>query len=465
MKIRGILLLFFALALIFFVSSVFLVSLRSTEKENLSLFGKYQLLLAQEGAKRLASYLRSLYSEVYWLGKFLEQKDPRDIKGLLEEAGGRLSSEEKGVLKEIAYWRKEEKYIYPESRESSFHVLLNLLVEKGNSLPTLYNFSTPEGFRRLVLSIPLGEAQGAGVFFDPESLYLKFFHFLRLGKGTRVVLVDEKGKILLSPIYTGSKIQIKETVIETFPMGASIKRGEVTIGEKKFPPSIIASIPMELFGRKFWVLSITPEEEARGIPLSMFRYSLTFTLLAIGFIVLGFYSFWERMKLAERHYQMSITDGLTGLHNHHCFYTVLPREIRRAERYSRPLSLIMIDLDGFKKYNDSHGHLEGDRVLREVGNILRKCLREDVDMIFRYGGDEFAVVLPETSLEEAEKVAERIKEKFTEKDRFGFTLSMGIAQHQKGWEAEDLVREADKLLYEAKRKGGNIYVSGKGSLS
>jgi diguanylate cyclase (GGDEF)-like protein/PAS domain S-box-containing protein len=175
-----------------------------------------------------------------------------------------------------------------------------------------------------------------------------------------------------------------------------------------------------------------------------------------------FHDLTPHKQLDEKLHQLSITDGLTGLYNHRHFFTVLVDEMKRAERYKRPLSLICFDLDGFKQCNDNHGHLEGDRVLRLVGDILRSAIRQ-TDRGFRYGGDEFMVLLPETDIRKASVVAQKIGNEFNSKcylaDRKSnlavCTLSIGIAQASSGEDMESFIKRADLAMYEAKKKGGN----------
>jgi len=116
----------------------------------------------------------------------------------------------------------------------------------------------------------------------------------------------------------------------------------------------------------------------------------------------------ENARLYETLELQAITDGLTGLYNHRYFYQRLEEEVRTSARYGAPLSLLMIDLDDFKSYNDEFGHLAGDQVLREIADILRRQLRRNVDIPARYGGEEFAVLLPHTPLAGAQAVGERL---------------------------------------------------------
>lgn len=163
---------------------------------------------------------------------------------------------------------------------------------------------------------------------------------------------------------------------------------------------------------------------------------------------------------------LAIRDGLTGLFNHRHFQDLLEMEINRAERYSRNLCLVMLDVDNFKIYNDTHGHPEGDVLLKSLAEILLDRIR-DVDTAARYGGEEFAILLPETSLEKGRIVAEDIR-KCVEKSPFKgaesqplgkVTVSLGVAEFPgDGKDGKSLIKKADEALYQAKNGGRNLVV-------
>lgn len=152
---------------------------------------------------------------------------------------------------------------------------------------------------------------------------------------------------------------------------------------------------------------------------------------------------------------LSTTDHLTGLINHRHMHETLQLELERASRHQRPLSFIMIDVDHFKKYNDTHGHPKGDRLLSDIAKFLAQSVR-NIDIVARYGGEEFGIILPDTSLASAREIAERLRTQFHEK--FEQTLSLGVSNYP-DIEAEDvaqsLIDSADKALYSAKKNGRN----------
>ena len=163
----------------------------------------------------------------------------------------------------------------------------------------------------------------------------------------------------------------------------------------------------------------------------------------------------EQKRLERELKEMTIRDGLTGLYNLRHFYDRLEGEIERAKRQDHPLSLLLLDIDGFKSYNDSHGHLEGDRVLREVARVVTDCTREHVDLAFRYGGDEFTIILPEAPEDQALQIARRIRETFESKHFDLLTLSVGLMTYQEGHSARSFIQFTDSMMYDAKRSGGN----------
>jgi len=154
----------------------------------------------------------------------------------------------------------------------------------------------------------------------------------------------------------------------------------------------------------------------------------------------------------------AVKDSLTGLFNSNQFKPFLKREFEMAKRYNRAVSLILVDIDNFKSYNDKYGHVEGDKVIRNIGRVMKRKIR-GTDYVFRYGyGEEFAIILPSTDLKGARQVAERIRrtienQKFREK----VTVSMGVATYLPPREMDylGLLKLADAQLYRAKQEGKN----------
>jgi diguanylate cyclase (GGDEF)-like protein len=169
----------------------------------------------------------------------------------------------------------------------------------------------------------------------------------------------------------------------------------------------------------------------------------------------------DRDLMLEKLQKLAITDELTKLHNVRYFYSQLDVEADRSNRYDHSLSLLMMDIDYFKKYNDTFGHLEGDKVLIRFGELIRSCLRT-MDSAYRYGGEEFAIILPETAGEEAMNVADRIR-KVTEVEKMlpqaetpvKVTVSIGVTQYCKNEKLSAFVKRADAAMYMSKQNGRN----------
>lgn len=166
----------------------------------------------------------------------------------------------------------------------------------------------------------------------------------------------------------------------------------------------------------------------------------------------------------ERYRRLSLTDSLTGLFNSRYLHQSLLEELERAQRYERPLSLMILDCDNFKTINDTFGHLEGDRVLQALAGVISHSLRR-TDSAYRYGGEEFVVVLPETSGRAARVLADRLRANFAAQDVMAAdgrlircTVSIGVAESGLAEFKESLIRRADDASYEAKRQGKNCVV-------
>lgn len=168
----------------------------------------------------------------------------------------------------------------------------------------------------------------------------------------------------------------------------------------------------------------------------------------------------ERNRLIRDLKRLAIVDELTQLYNSRHFYELLSSEVYRFNRYQRPLSLLMMDIDHFKLYNDTYGHLEGDRILSDIGAMIKKSLRA-MDTAYRYGGEEFMVILPETEAKEAVTVAERIHCEIgnikNEVLRSGaVTMSSGITEYAYGETIYNFIRRVDKAMYLSKEKGRDM---------
>jgi diguanylate cyclase (GGDEF)-like protein len=224
------------------------------------------------------------------------------------------------------------------------------------------------------------------------------------------------------------------------------------------------------------VMVLTPFQESRVTQENM---RLLAVLARQGSLVMENSILYEKLRrdkdsLEEANRKilyLSQRDALTGCFNRGYMNDQLPREIRRAIRYRRALSIALCDLDHFKSINDSYGHQCGDRILKDFVESLNELVRTDSDWLARYGGEEFLLVLPETALENAERLAERLRAHIAGKsfawqeEAIPITASFGVVgfsagQLTKNLRAEALLNRADEYLYRAKQQGRNRVVSG-----
>ncbi|OGC42360.1 hypothetical protein A2Y85_02680 [candidate division WOR-3 bacterium RBG_13_43_14] len=170
----------------------------------------------------------------------------------------------------------------------------------------------------------------------------------------------------------------------------------------------------------------------------------------------------ENARLYDETKSLSLTDALTQIANRRHFDLMIENEFRKARGYSRPLSLAILDIDNFKHFNDSYGHLNGDRILVHIAGALKDNLR-DTDFIARYGGEEFVIIFPETSSTVALRVSERIREAIQNQrimikgaGKKACTVSIGVSTFPNNAEGIiELIQNADKALYRAKQLGKN----------
>ena len=169
----------------------------------------------------------------------------------------------------------------------------------------------------------------------------------------------------------------------------------------------------------------------------------------------------ERTKLLKKLEKIAITDALTGLYNSRHFFAQIKAEVDRHMRYSRALSLLILDIDFFKNYNDTWGHLEGDKVLMGIGETVNSCMRS-MDTAYRYGGEEFTILLPETKLQKACLVGNRIKDSIRSQifepepgTKTSVTVSLGATELVKGEDFRTFIDRADKAMYKSKDTGRN----------
>lgn len=237
-------------------------------------------------------------------------------------------------------------------------------------------------------------------------------------------------------------------------------RRVLAAGEDAWGPSELLWIPLYSEDRLLGYLRVEEPKNGRSPSLETIRSLEIFANQAVAAI--------ETARSYNEAREQSIRDSLTGAYNHRHFQDVLQRELGRAERLGRPLTVLMLDIDDFKSINDRFGHPVGDAILQGIVAEIRNEVRGDMDLLARYGGDEFALVLPETPSVDAVIVAERVRRRVDERlfrmpdsqQILRATVSIGLATYpEDAMEKRDLVEKADAALYRAKHGGKNAVVS------
>ena len=283
-----------------------------------------------------------------------------------------------------------------------------------------------------------------------------------------ILVFDEKQNALTTKSAVGARADFIKNESET--LGARVARTVLgrgkpllainanTIGlppapsEYEYKSNSFICYPMNIGGRKIGVLNIA--DKADGDAYNEFDLELLHAIIPQFAVLI------DRAVLKNRageFEQLSVTDALTGLLNRRYLEERLAEETKRSNRYGYPMSFMMIDVDNFKSYNDNFGHPEGDKTLQMVAHSLKETLR-DADVAARYGGEEFSILLPQTTSDDALTIAERIRKNIesTEFPHREVTVSIGIASCSHiVCTPPEIIKAADKALYEAKRKGRN----------
>ncbi len=249
-----------------------------------------------------------------------------------------------------------------------------------------------------------------------------------------------------------------ELVKKVFSVGEAVTVNNFT-GRKDY-------VPLSPSSRSLMIVPMTSHGQINGVLLaeaSTVEFFKARDLQMLSAVARSAGLALENAELHRKTEELTIVDELTGIYNYRYFVQKLQEEKRRALRYDLPLSLILVDIDWFKKLNDSYGHEIGNEVLKQLANVIRRCIR-DVDIFSRYGGEEFVIILPQTPRGEASHIGERIRSQVEQEiistgngSKVKITVSVGVSSFpENGKSHEELVSVADQALYRAKGDGRNL---------
>jgi diguanylate cyclase (GGDEF)-like protein len=302
------------------------------------------------------------------------------------------------------------------------------------------------------------------IFYDKFAC-LSFGFYLVMPRHQRVRLVAHKEGHLEQ-----TSAQQQMNVLEVVSREVFRRRHNIYMSDlRQAPQSTIMRVAQGMGGSLFAVPLIVRDEMIGALVVSRHQRNAFSPIerQSIDSIASQISVAFDRARLYTKTKELAVKDELTGVYNRRHFQQMLNLEFKRAERFRRPVSLLLLDVDHFKKFNDTYGHLKGDEVLRSLAQLVKNSLRE-VDLVARYGGEEFVIVLPNTAFADALKVAEKLRVLILsrlrivpdsvrdQKEAFSITASIGVSAYPDcARTPKALINTADMALYKAKRENRN----------
>lgn len=371
--------------------------------------------------------------------------DPEVRKSLLDNKSPGLEILDAGSAKTIWKWLATQKEAQEYREAEKRTTQLSLLYRVTNRLASRLSFE----------EVTLAMAEGA-------------FELLEARYAQVLIWNGKTEKLKLRSAYPSRFSSSRARAILKKVTSKALKTGQPQMAEEPGRGNqahSAAVVPLEYHGQTVAVIAVYDDSRPQGFNQEdVYLLSLLSSQANVAMI---------NAELFEETKELSVTDGLTGAFNHRYFHEHLVEEIERAKRYDKPVSLVMVDIDSFKAFNDGYGHLQGDFALKKLAGVLQDSTRRS-DIVARYGGEEFAIILPETDFKGGMKVASKLREHVAGHLYWGrsrelempLTISVGVATFPiQANSALELVEKADEGLYIAKRRGkncvGSVGLSGK----
>jgi len=373
-----------------------------------------------------------------------------------------MHERKKNVEKKLVKTEESLRYkIELENKNKIIERMNQELTQSFNTVALLYNVS-----QKLNAALDLDELlESVKTIFDnkfPCHQYLLYF----TGADDRLNLVGHKG-FLEHVLAKQPQIEIGEGLL------GSVANTEKTLHIENMSQTtfVKSGLENEIHGSAF-ISALMARGKLIGVLLVSRLSNKAFSSAdcqALEAIATQIANSYDRSVLYTQTKELSVRDELTNVYNRRYFQQVIEKEFKRSERYQRHMSVLMVDVDHFKQFNDTYGHLKGDITLKAIANLLFNNIRE-FDVLARYGGEEFVVLLPNTELANALKVAEKLRRKIADelrtdippasgKTHVPITISIGVASYPEKQSPGELMHAADMALYKAKRQGRNLVIS------
>lgn len=285
-----------------------------------------------------------------------------------------------------------------------------------------------------------------------------------------LIIVDDESKEMVlkaniglsEDIIKGLEIRLGESISGIVAQeGQPMLVKDIELHEKlcrkkmaSYKSNSFISVPIKLEDRLLGVLNVADKVSLEGDFFNDLDLKIMCMIARQVAVALEASKMYRELKF------LTVTDPLTGIYNFRHLANTLDHEIARAKRYSGPLCLLMIDVDDFKQYNDTFGHLEGDVLLKKISKVFNETVRE-IDTVCRYAGDEFMIIFPDTDVKSAQMVAEKIRKKTESIDgKKSVTISIGVAKYHEKMDRYEFIQKADSALYHSKKNGkNNVFVN------